>query len=66
MNLNRLVVGMTMGLVAFTTVAQTVEGPRDEDKVWLLPTKPPYPNDNEPTPARVLLGKTLFFDRAVA
>ena len=29
---------------------------------WLMPNQPPYPANNEPTPARVELGKTLFFD----
>ncbi len=29
---------------------------------WLLPERPPYPEDNEPTPERVALGKMLFFD----
>jgi cytochrome c peroxidase len=29
---------------------------------WLLPDKPPYPEDNEPTAERVELGKMLFFD----
>lgn len=29
---------------------------------WLLPERPPYPEGNEPTPARVALGKKLFFD----
>jgi len=29
---------------------------------WLMPDAPPYPEGNEPTPARVELGKKLFFD----
>lgn len=29
---------------------------------WLLPDNPPHPADNEPTEARVKLGKMLFFD----
>ena len=29
---------------------------------WLLPDQAPYPEDNKPTPARVELGKKLFFD----
>lgn len=29
---------------------------------WLLPAKPNYPADNASTPARVALGKKLFFD----
>ncbi len=29
---------------------------------WLLPEAPPFPSNNEPTAARVALGKMLFFD----
>lgn len=29
---------------------------------WLLPDEPRYPSGNEPTAARIKLGKTLFFD----
>jgi cytochrome c peroxidase len=29
---------------------------------WRLPAVPPHPSDNAPTPARVELGKKLFFD----
>ncbi len=36
--------------------------PTKEDQKWLLPKTPPAPADNKPTPARVKLGKTLFFD----
>ena len=32
---------------------------------WLLPATPPYPAGNAPTPARVALGKMLFFDPRV-
>ncbi len=31
-------------------------------QVWLLPATPPYPEGNKPTPARVQLGKMLYFD----
>lgn len=31
-------------------------------KEWRLPADPPYPAHNKPTPARVSLGKMLFFD----
>lgn len=31
-------------------------------QAWLLPGTPPFPDGNEPTPARVELGKKLFFD----
>jgi cytochrome c peroxidase len=36
--------------------------PTPEDQAWLLPKQPPHPADNAPTPARVELGKMLFFD----
>ena len=36
--------------------------PTKEDQRWLLPKAPPAPAGNQPTPARVELGKTLFFD----
>ncbi|MES2662830.1 MAG: cytochrome c peroxidase [Pseudomonadota bacterium] len=29
---------------------------------WLLPETPPFPPENEPTAARIALGKALFFD----
>ena len=29
---------------------------------WRLPRTEPYPRDNKPTPARIELGKKLFFD----
>lgn len=31
-------------------------------KTWMLPSAPPYPEDNAPTAARIELGKKLFFD----
>lgn len=33
---------------------------------WLLPPQPPHPPGNKPTPARVALGKKLFFDPRVS
>ena len=33
-----------------------------EDKKWLLPDAPVSPDDNQPTAARIALGKMLFFD----
>ncbi len=33
---------------------------------WMLPAVPPYPANNEPTPARVALGKMLFFEPRVS
>lgn len=35
-------------------------------KSWVLPTHPPHPRDNQPTSARVALGKQLFFDPRVS
>jgi cytochrome c peroxidase len=35
--------------------------PTQADRAWLLP-RMPYPADNRPTPARIALGKKLFFD----
>lgn len=35
-------------------------------KHWMLPAKPPYPSDNQPTAARIALGKQLFFDPRVS
>ncbi|MES2354453.1 MAG: cytochrome c peroxidase [Pseudomonadota bacterium] len=34
----------------------------EADRIWLLPTQPPYPADNAPNPVRLELGKMLFFD----
>lgn len=36
--------------------------PTKDDQKWLLAKAPPAPPDNQPTPARVELGKALFFD----
>ena len=36
--------------------------PTEDDKKWLISTPPPFPADNEPTAARIELGKQLFFD----
>lgn len=33
---------------------------------WKLPASPPHPEDNAPTPARVELGKALFFDQRLS
>jgi len=58
--------------IASTAVAQTVvdnegrtvvlEAGHASLQSWKLPTTPPHPTDNEPTAARVDLGKKLFFD----
>ena len=59
-----------IGLVTLVSSIQVVHAkdsdvslkPRPEDKVWLMPKNPPTPADNKVTPARVELGKMLFFD----
>jgi cytochrome c peroxidase len=58
--------------IASTAVAQTVVDHEGRSVVleaghaslqsWKLPATPPHPADNEPTAARVDLGKKLFFD----
>lgn len=42
--------------------AQRVPAPTRQDQEWRLAAKPPMPADNLSTPARVELGKVLFFD----
>lgn len=42
--------------------ADYVMSPTKQDQAWLLPDRAPYPADNKPNPARVELGKKLFFD----
>ena len=39
-----------------------VMSPSKQDQAWLLAATAPYPADNKPNPARVELGKKLFFD----
>lgn len=48
--------------VPAATAGEYLLTPTKEDQKWLLPKTPPAPADNQPTPARVALGKTLFFD----
>lgn len=50
--------------VATVSVANTptVPAPRPGDLEWRLPATPPMPAGNVSTPARVALGKALFFD----
>jgi cytochrome c peroxidase len=40
----------------------TLEAGHPSLQKWRLAATPPFPADNEPTPARVELGKKLFFD----
>jgi cytochrome c peroxidase len=60
--------GMLVGVLAGLSVVQASENdyviaPGHESlQIWLLPDAVPYPDNNEPTAARVELGKKLFFD----
>jgi cytochrome c peroxidase len=45
-----------------TGVVPTVPAPSAADQAWRLPAEIPMPADNVSTPARVELGKALFFD----
>lgn len=54
-------------LIAASTLSVLAAGqddlaPRKDDQVWLLPSKVPFPQGNEPNADRVALGKMLFFD----
>ncbi len=49
-------------LAACATLGSSVPPPTAADKAWLLPKDIPQPADNLSTPARVELGKALFFD----
>ncbi len=49
-------------LISGTQADEYVLALTKADLKWLLPKTPPAPADNQPTPARVELGKTLFFD----
>jgi cytochrome c peroxidase len=40
----------------------TLEAGHKSLKKWLLPANPPHPEDNAPNPARIDLGKKLYFD----
>ena len=44
------------------TAADHSMSPTKADVEWLLPKRPPSPPDNQPTQARVELGRMLFFD----
>jgi len=44
----------------------TLEAGHPSLKKWRLPATPPHPADNAPTPARVALGKKLFFDNRLS
>lgn len=52
------------GLLLFVLAAGVGHGARDPDPLaaYAIPDEIPYPDDNAYSPARVELGKTLFFD----
>ncbi|MBC7574877.1 MAG: c-type cytochrome [Herminiimonas sp.] len=53
---------LSLFLVLPAVAADYAMQPTKDDLKWLLPKKPPAPAENQPTPARVELGKALFFD----
>jgi len=64
MRARRTVFALSLALAAASGAwaADAATGPTKEDMKWLLPKAPPAPPDNQPTPARIELGKQLFFD----
>lgn len=58
-----LVTISAFSLVAVAGLAvEALDGPTEADRQWLMPAAAPFPDENAPTPARVQLGKMLFFD----
>jgi cytochrome c peroxidase len=49
-------------LAACATLGSSVPAPTVAEQAWRLPAEIPQPADNASTPARVALGKALFFD----
>ena len=49
-------------LAACATFGSSVPAPTAAEQAWRLPAEIPQPADNASTPARVELGKALFFD----
>lgn len=63
MRLHQIIaVTATLFFLPSSFAADYAMSPTQADKKWLLPKTPPYPADNKPNPARVELGKMLFFD----
>jgi len=66
MKLKQHIVALSALCISTTVLPAYADGyvltPTKEDQKWLLPEKLPAPADNAITPARVELGKTLFFD----
>jgi cytochrome c peroxidase len=71
-NLTPLLAILISSLSSFAFAASTVKDTEGQSitleaghsslKKWVLPETPPSPDDNKSTPARVDLGKMLFFD----
>ena len=59
-------VAAVVALAACATLGSSVPAPTAADKAWILPASYPQPADNQSTPARVELGKTLFFDARIS
>ncbi|NRF68467.1 c-type cytochrome [Aquincola sp. S2] len=63
MRLHRIFTALSIVLsAAGALAAEPAMSPTKDDMKWLLPKVAPAPADNKPTPARVELGKMLFFD----
>lgn len=63
MNKKNLVFGMLLSAgVVQADSGYTFEPGHESLQKWLLPAEAPFHKDNVPTPARVELGKKLFFD----
>lgn len=53
---------LCLAVFSQASAADYTLSPTKDDQKWLLPKTPPAPADNQPTHARVELGKALFFD----
>ena len=68
LDIRGVVIGTALGAgllgvsVGVSALDQQLEAGHPSLQSWLLPAQPPYPEGNEPTPARIELGKKLFFD----
>lgn len=58
--------GLTFAATANASGTKTEDLDPADYQHWQLPERPPYPADNMPTPARVALGKMLFFDPRIS
>ena len=53
---------VAIGALSCAAQAGYLMQPTPDDQKWLLPNSAPYPEENQPTPERVALGKVLYFD----